>query len=385
MELRKELPEIFEDFSDARKNGFIAAKNFKDQNKALVGTFCTYMPQEIPLAMGAAVVSLCATSDETIGEAEKDLPRNLCPLIKSSYGFGKTDKCPYFYFSDIVVGETTCDGKKKMYEYMGEFKPVHIMQLPNSQKTPESFALWKAEIIKLKEKLETQFNVCIDEEKIKDAIRLKNRERKALKEFYALGKLDPPAISGGDMLKVLYGNTFKFDKEEAIKEIESLTEKIRKEYQQGNHLERKPRILITGCPIGGVTEKVVTAVEESGGIVVFFENCMGGKAVEDLVDESKTDIYEALAEKYLNIGCSCMTPNDNRMDLIARVIDEYKIDGVIDVILQACHTYAVETTRIKKLVHTEKSIPYMSIETDYSTSDVGQLSTRMGGFIEILC
>ena len=87
------------------------------------------------MAAGAVVVSLCSTSDETIEEAEKDLPRNLCPLIKSSYGFGKTDKCPYFYFSDLVVGETTCDGKKKMYEYMAEFKPCLCdAQLPNSVK-----------------------------------------------------------------------------------------------------------------------------------------------------------------------------------------------------------------------------------------------------------
>ncbi len=83
MEIKKELPEIFEAFSEARRNGFIAAKAFKDQNKPMIGTFCTFMPQEIPLAMGAATVSLCATSDETVGEAEKDLPRNLCPLIKS--------------------------------------------------------------------------------------------------------------------------------------------------------------------------------------------------------------------------------------------------------------------------------------------------------------
>ena len=61
------------------------------------------------MAMGACVVGLCSTSDETIPDAEKDLPRNLCPLIKSSYVFAKTDKCPYFYFSDLIVGETTCD------------------------------------------------------------------------------------------------------------------------------------------------------------------------------------------------------------------------------------------------------------------------------------
>jgi benzoyl-CoA reductase/2-hydroxyglutaryl-CoA dehydratase subunit BcrC/BadD/HgdB len=384
MEIKKELPEIFESFAEARRNGFIAAKNFKEQNKPMVGTFCTFMPQELPLAMGAAVVSLCATSDETIGEAERDLPRNLCPLIKSSYGFGKTDKCPYFYFSDLVVGETTCDGKKKMYEYMGEFKPVHVMQLPNSPIGTDSLTLWKNEIVRLKEVLEKHFDVTITEEQLKHAINLKNRERQALKDFYALGKLNPPAISGADILKVLYGSTFKFDREASIQEINALTAKITAEYEAGKHLEAKPRILITGCPIGGVTEKVVKAIEDNGGTVVFYENCMGAKHVEDLVDETEADVYQALAEKYLKIGCSCMSPNPHRFTLLNRVVDEYQVDGVVDVLLQACHTYAVETLAVKRFINGEKAIPYMSVETDYSTADIGQLNTRMAAFVEML-
>lgn len=384
MELKKELPEIYEEFSEARRNGFIAAKNFKDQNKPMVGTFCTFMPQELPLAMGAATVSLCATSDETVGEAEKDLPRNLCPLIKSSYGFGKTDKCPYFFFSDLVVGETTCDGKKKMFELMGEYKPVHVMQLPNNPTTVEAHSMWKQEIIKLKEELETQFDTKISEEDIRKAINLKNRERQTLKEFYSLGKLNPPAISGEDILKVLYGSTFKFDREETIKDVTALTAKVMEEYNSGKKLEQKPRILITGCPIGGVTEKVVKAIEDNGATVVFYENCMGAKAVEDNVDESNPDVYEALAEKYLKIGCSCMSPNDNRFKLLDRAMDEYQVDAVVDVILQACHTYAVETLNVKRFVNDKKGKPYISVETDYSTSDIGQLNTRMAAFVEML-
>lgn len=384
MKIRKDLPEIFEEFSEARRNGFISAKEFKDNNRPMVGTFCTYMPQEIPLAMGAAVVSLCATSDETISEAESDLPRNLCPLIKSSYGFGKTDKCPYFYFSDIVVGETTCDGKKKMYEYMGEFKDVHVMQLPNTQQGEKAFDLWKSEVIKLKEVLEKTFETKISEEAIRSAISLKNKERDALKNFYSLGKLDPPAISGSDILKVLYGSTFKFDREQNIDDVNELTQKIIEGYNAGNTLQKKPRILITGCPIGGVTEKVVKAIEENGAHVVFYENCMGAKAIDQNVCEETEDVYEALAKKYLSIGCSCMTPNPNRVDLLDRSIEDYKVDGVIDVILQACHTYAIETLSIKRFVNDNKNIPYMSIETDYSQSDIEQLNTRMAAFIEML-
>ena len=383
MDLRKELPAIFDSFSDARRNGFITAKELKEKNIPLIGTFCTYMPQELALAMGAAVVSLCSTSDETIGDAEQDLPRNLCPLIKSSYGFGKTDKCPYFYFSDLIVGETTCDGKKKMYEYLGEFKPVHVMQLPNTQRGEKSFELWKSEIIHLKEVLEEKFNTEITDEKIKEAINLKNRERKALKGFYSLGQLNPPALTGSDILKVVYGATFKFDKESSIKELTSLKEKVMKDYQEGKSLDPKPRILITGCPIGGAAEKVVKAIEDNGAYVVAFENCTVSKANEVLVDETK-DIYDALTEKYLSIGCSCMTPNTNRKDLLGKIIEEYQVDGVVDVILQACHTYAVETLSIKRLVNDKYDIPYMSVETDYSQSDIGQLNTRMAAFIEML-
>jgi len=383
MKIRKELPEIFEDFAEARRNSFIAAKKLKDENIPLVGVFCTYMPQELPLAMGASVVSLCSMSDETIAEAEKELPRNLCPLIKSSYGFAKTDKCPFFYFSDLVVGETTCDGKKKMYEYLSEFKPVHVMELPISQ-SEEGLKLWKKEVIKFKEVLEKQFETNISDENIKKAIKLKNEERKALKAFYGLGKLDPPAILGQDMFKVLYGTTFKFDKAEVPKEIYALIEKIKGEYEVEKKYEKKPRILITGCPIGGATEKVIKAIEDNGAHVVAFENCTGAKAIDELVDENNPDIYDAIARKYLNIGCSCMTPNPNRTELLNRMIDEYKVDAVVDVVLQACHTYSVETLQIKRFVNNTKKIPYISIETDYSTADIGQLNTRMAAFIEML-
>ncbi|MBU3136995.1 2-hydroxyacyl-CoA dehydratase family protein [Clostridium gasigenes] len=383
MDLKKELPAIFENFSEARRNGFITAKTLKDNNIPLVGTFCTYMPQEIVMAAGAVVVSLCSTSDETIGEAEIDLPRNLCPLIKSSYGFGKTDKCPYFYFADLIVGETTCDGKKKMYEYLGDFKDVHVMQLPNTQIGEKSYELWKDEVIKLKNIIEKKFALQITEEQIKEAIKLKNRERVALKNFYTLGQLNPPAISGTDILKVVYGATFKFDKEISIKELENITEKVKIEYEEGKRLDSKPRILITGCPIGGASEKVVKAIEDNGAYVVAYENCTVSKANELLVDENK-NVYDALAEKYLAIGCSCMSPNLNRIDLLEKMIEEYKVDGVVDVVLQACHTYAVETLSIKRFVSGKHKIPYMAVETDYSQSDVGQLNTRMAAFVEML-
>ncbi|MDR0885901.1 MAG: 2-hydroxyacyl-CoA dehydratase family protein, partial [Clostridiales Family XIII bacterium] len=211
MELRTELPAVFNDFAEARQQGFLTMKEVKDSGKGVVGLFCTYTPVELFMAADLAYVGLCATSDETISAAEKVLPSNLCPLIKSSYGFAITDKCPYMYFSDLVVGETTCDGKVKMYELLGKDKNVHVLELPHKQDTPEAKALWRAEIVRLKERVEHDFGVTITDEQLHDAIRRRNIERRLLKELYELSTLTPPPMTGLKQLQVLFGSQFKFD------------------------------------------------------------------------------------------------------------------------------------------------------------------------------
>lgn len=383
MEIIKDLPEVFEEFAEQRKNSFLAVKELKDKGVPVVGSYCTYFPQELAMAMGAASVSLCSTSDETIAEAEKELPKNLCPLIKSSYGFARTDKCPFFYFSDVVVGETTCDGKKKMYEYMAEFKETYLMELPNTQRE-DALVLWRNEMIRFKEYLEKHFETTITEDDIRKAIKVNNEARLALRNLYGVMKHDPAPITGYDLFKVLYGSTFKLDRSLIAGEVNALVEKIEKEYKEGKMQPKKPRILVTGCPLGGATEKVIRAIEDNGGIVVTYENCSGAKAIDKMVDEDDPDVYGALARRYLNIGCSVMTPNPNRLELLGRLIDEYKVDGVVEMTLQACHTYNVESFGIRKFVNEKKKLPYISVETDYSQADIGQLNTRITAFIEML-
>lgn len=383
MELIKELPEVFEEFAEQRKNSFLAVKEAKEKGIPVVGSYCTYFPKELPMAIGAAAVSLCSMSGETIEVAEQDLPKNLCPLIKASYGFAKTDKCPYFYFSDLIVGETTCDGKKKMYELMSQFKDVYVMQLPQSQ-DERGRKFWRESCIELKKKLEEKFGVVITEEGVRQAVHTENNVRRALQRFYGVMKHDPAPITGLELFRVLYGSTFKLDRSGLADELNALTDKIEAEYAAGKRLDKKPRILITGCPMGGATEKVIEAIENNGGVVVTYENCSGAKAIEREVKEDTDDIYGAIADRYLGIGCSVMTPNNNRFKLLDEMIDEYKVDGVVEMVLQACHTYSVESKSVRRFVTHDKEIPYIYIETDYSKTDVGQLNTRLAAFVEML-
>ncbi len=383
MKIIKELPDIFEEFAEQKKESFLRVKECKDQHIPVIGAYCSYFPRELATAMGAVPVGLCSSSEETVQIAESILPKNVCPLIKSSYGFAVSDRCPYYHFSDLVVGETTCDGKKKMYEMMAEFKDVFIMELPNIQ-SEKGLRLWREEIIRLKDYMEEKFQVVISDEDVRRAIRQENRRRKALKRLYEVMKLEPVPIKGTDLLNVLYGSKYRLDTDQVAEDINLLTDRILEEYNPDPGKKRRPRILITGCPIGGDSVKIVKAIEDNGGVVVAFENCTGAKVIDKFVDEEDPDIYGAIARKYFYIGCAIMTPNDNRIELLGRMIDEFRADGVVEMILSGCHSVHMESISVRNFVSEEKHIPYIDVVTDYSQSDIGQLNTRMSAFIEML-
>lgn len=379
------LPLIFEEFSEARKAGFLKAKAIKDSGGKIAGTFCTFTPDEIFDAAGIHTVSLCGTSSETITAAEADLPKNLCPLIKSSYGFAVSDKCPYTYFSDIIVGETTCDGKKKMYELLGRIKDVYVMQLPQAIDRPYAREIWTSELRLLIEALEKKFGAAITEDALRRACAARNRQRQAKVDLMELQRLVPAPAFGKDLYKVMDSSNFSFDLRASTESIEQVAQRIRRDYENGARpvpTEYK-RILVTGCPIGGVLEKTIGAIEANGAVVVCFENCGGIKPARLMVDTDKADIVEAIAERYLNIGCAVMTPNNRRIEMLSQLAEEFHADGIVDIVLQACHPYSVERYRVRELAK-NLGIPYMSVETDYSQSDSGQLTTRLSAFIEML-
>jgi benzoyl-CoA reductase/2-hydroxyglutaryl-CoA dehydratase subunit BcrC/BadD/HgdB len=378
------MPAIFESFGEARKNGFIMMKKLKDEGKGVVGTFCTYVPTELILAAGLIPVGLCASSDETIAEAEKTLPRNLCPLIKSSYGFAAAGKCPYTYFSDLIAGETTCDGKVKMYELLGKIKDVYVMDLPRTQHKGSSRESWLGEVRAFGGKLEEKFGRVISDQALRQAIRERNRERALLKELYELSTAKPPPVSGLRQLRILYGSQFKFVYDEKMRELRETIAGIKAGYEAGERpvAAKARRILITGCPMGGATEKLVQVIEDSGAVVVAYENCTGAKQFDRQVRETG-DPYVALADYYLAIGCSVMTPNLNRFELLSRLCEQFAVDGVVEMVLQSCHTYAVETETVRDFLR-GRGIPFLSVETDYSAGDTEQLKTRAAAFIETL-
>ena len=79
-----------------------------------------------------------------------------------------------------------------------------------------------------------------------------------------------------------------------------------------------------------------------------------------------------------------MINNNVRLDLIKRLVEEYKVDGVVDLTWQACHTYNIESYTVSNFVKDVLGLPFLQIETDYSDSDVGQIKVRTEAFLETM-
>ncbi|MDY6972702.1 MAG: double-cubane-cluster-containing anaerobic reductase [Thermodesulfobacteriota bacterium] len=355
----------------------------KDEGKKVVGLMCSYFPIEMVIAAGAIPVGLCGTTEEPIAAAEEVLPADQCPMVKATYGRAVGNTCPIFPHADCIVGETTCDGRKKMYELLSREKSMHVMDLPQKPEDPDALTHWTAEMQKLKRFLEAQLETAITTEALGRAIKQVNAERRLLVEIHRCRKDHPVPIMGKDLVGIstLFGYTV--DRNEYQKKLAGFLENLRERIRDKRFAcsAERPRILWTGLGNSLGCDKVLKLVEDCGGVVVCQEGCGGITRIEDIVDEAKEPIA-ALAERYLRVTCSCMTPNTTRFKDIDRLISEYNIQGVIDLTWQFCHAFNIESYKVGELVKGKHGLPFLHVVTDFSQSDVGQLRVRIEGFLE---
>lgn len=358
----------------------------QEEGKKVFGTFCVYVPDELIFAADAIATGLCGGSQFWVPGGEKVLPTNTCPLIKASVGARLDRTCPFFRIADMYIGETTCDGKKKAWEILGEDVPVHVMDLPQ-MKREKDIKAWADEIRELKKVIEDFTGNEITAESLNESIKLINNKRKALSRLYECRKADKVPISGRDAL-VISQIAFYDDPDRFTQMTNKLCDELEQRIKDGVSVvkEGTKRIMLTGTPLAVPNWKLHNIIETSGAVVVCEEMCTGTRYFENLVDETKTTVDEqidALANRYMGINCACFTPNTARIDDIIRLAKEYKVDGVIDVNLKFCSLYDVEGYTVERALK-EAGIPVMGIETDYTDSDAEQLRTRIGAFIEMI-
>lgn len=357
----------------------------KKEGQKVIGCFCVFVPEEIVRAAGATMVGLCAGAEFAVEEVEKVLPRNTCALIKSAFGFKLGKVCPYLESSDMIVGENTCDGKKKSYEVLDGLVPnLYVMDLPQ-MKSKEGRNLLKAQYEKFKNAVEDLTGVTIDAARLKKGIELVNNKRKAVHRLSEIRKADPTPVSGLDAL--LINQVFFYDDPVRFTDsVNKICDELEERVKQGIGVRPKgsPRILLSGCPMAVPNWKLPWVIETSGAVIVGEESCVGERGTRNLTDDSggtPHELMEAIVDRYFKVDCAVFTPNPDRLDHVKQMSRDYKADGVIHYGLQFCQPYQVESLPVEKALE-EAGMPTLRVDTDYSMEDVEQIKTRVEAFVE---
>jgi len=363
------------------------AEAARAQGRPIVGIMCEFTPREIILAAGGVPVCLCGGSAATVPVAEQLLPANLCPLIKSTFGYYLKRSNPFLEWADLIVAETTCDGKKKMFELMGATKPMYVLELPQKADDHDALERWTHEVRKFKEHLEQRWHTSITNEKLREAIHLMNRERGLRRQLADLMAAENPRLTGRQLLEfksIISG--IETDLQQYERAIRWFGGVIADPIPPDASPRAKPkvRVMLTGVPMVQGAERVLELIENNGAVVVCMENCTGLKPILEDVDPSEPDLIRAVARKYYHLPCSVMTMNTRRLETLRALAAQFRPQCVIELVWHACLTYDIESFHVRKLAEEQLGLPYLKITTDYSPSDSVRITARVEALLETI-
>lgn len=347
-----------------------------------IGTFCIYVPDEVALAAGVLPIPLCGGSGWSVDYADKMFPRDICPLVRSTFGMAFSGTCPYKTLKEFALGETTCDAKKKAWDLLG-FPSLEVPQ----KKNPVDRDLWLGEVRRFRDEMEKLAGRKITAAGLSDAIGLVNRKRKLLQQINEFRKLDEPPISGLDSLLVSQV-ALNMDVEAFNAAGTRLVSELGERASKGMSAYSGPgaRVMFAGSPAPMGFAKVHYVVESAGMRIVVDESCTGQRYYRDLVDEGAgtvEDMLEAIADRYFRIDCACFSPNTERMENVRETAAEYRIGGVVHLILQYCHGYDIEAKALDKVLG-KAGIPSLKVVSDYGEQDEEQIRVRVEAFREMI-
>jgi benzoyl-CoA reductase/2-hydroxyglutaryl-CoA dehydratase subunit BcrC/BadD/HgdB len=379
--LSKRLTEEPQRIAEARSNGI-----------KVVGYFCPYVPEELILAAGMIPIRLAFGGEATVATAgESCLKSYSCPYARSCIGYRIEGNNEYYKLVDALCVAQTCENMQQVAEYWQKLYgiPVFTIGLPHThdayRSRPQALKYFKNELALLRQRLAELASKSISTNDIEKAIRLCNAVREAQRQLFEYTKEDDSNIEWYDTIDIVQTG-YVLDRCYYLDELRKLIKDLAKLPRQTNN-DKRVRLMIAGSVLGTGDRKLMDIVREAGGNVVADVVCTGTVFARKNVNVFGIvgSPIDALAERYLyNIPCPCMTDLTKRLNRMAKIARDYKVSGAIYYSLKYCDTWRSEFNPIKDYLGKELAVPTLLIESDYSSSDIGSIRTKVEAFIEML-
>ena len=382
-------PVAMQPFFTVLSDIYVDMKNVvKPADTKIVGTYCVMVPEELIYAVGAQPVKLCSGSYTAFAIGDDLVPRDACPLIKAVMGFQAMEVMPIYDDCALMVVPITCDCKKKMAGMLKERVPTYALHVPTAKSEDSDMEQYVQELYQLIPELEKVTGQKISYQSLAASIDAMGFAQYQMSKFNEFKKHVPALIKGTHAMALM--NAFSYlPVAQWSQQLHILNQELAQHKKDQHYVskDKQPRIMITGSPIIFPNIKIPLLIEETGGILVGDETCMGERSLYDptvVVDQSFDGLMRSLANRYTR-PCTCPTFVDNsqRIYRIKQMIKDHQVQGVVYHVLRGCLVYDFEYQTLEDELG-KLGVPVIRVESDYNEEDIEQLRIRIEAFIELI-
>ena len=368
---------MFDQFKEWYENRHEYAKKWKERTGGkVIGTFCTYVPEEILYAADILPVRILG-SHEPQDVSEPHIFAMFCPFCRDCLAQGLKGR--FDYLDGITIAQS-CLHIRQAYTSWDLHIPVdfkYYLPHPMHVQSPHAVPYLTEELIQFKKAVEEWTGKQITEEDLKRGIEIMNNNRRLLQQVYELRKKPNPPLTGFEAMLMVVSSQM-VDKREHNKALEELLQKLPSRSLD----EPGERLMILGSEDDDT--EFIAMVEDLGTRIVIDEHCTGTRYFYEEV-KTNGDVLTSIAERYVKrIPCPSKDwPKRTRVDHIVKLAKEYNIQGAIVMQMKFCDPHELDTPAIKEALENEVGVPTIFLEFDV-TVPIGQFKTRVEAFLEII-
>ena len=352
----------------------------KEKKKIIIGSLCSFVPEEIIDAANAISYRILPIK-HTTSFANLHLQSYSCGLIRSILEekiSGQLD------FLDAIIFSHTCDSMQRLSDiWRITQSSIHFdILFPAKLNTKSSKEYLVKVLLRFKNELEKKFSIIISDFNIKKSIVLINKIKKSIKKIYNIREKNPLVLKGKDIFAIQRAGSFMDKKEFLSMLIELITELKKKCLNQKSPKGRK-RLIISGniCTM----PEIYSFIENLNADIIWDDLCMGSRYFENKIDENQENIFKAIAGKYFKKPI-CPAKHlgiKNKGEYLLKIIKKKKFDGILFLFLKFCDPHSFDYPYLKEMLNKEK-IPCLLIESEIFEKNTNRIKTRCQAFIEII-
>ncbi len=368
---------MFEQFKDWYENRHNYAKEWKERTGGkVIGTFCTYVPEEILYAADILPVRILG-SHEPQDVSEPHIFAMFCPFCRDCLAQGLKGR--FDYLDGITIAQS-CLHIRQAFTSWDLHIPVdfkYYLPHPMNVQSPHAVPYLTEELKSFKKAIEDWTGKQITDEDIKRGIEIMNKNRQLLQQVYELRKNANPPLTGLEAMYMVVSSQM-VDKREHNKALEELLQKLPSRTLD----DPSERLMILGSEDDDT--KFIAMVEDLGARFVIDDHCTGTRYFNTIVNING-DPLVSIAERYVKrTPCPSKDwPERTRLDRILQLAKEYNVQGAIIMQMKFCDPHELDTVFIKEALEKELDIQTLFLEFDV-TVPLGQFKTRVEAFLEII-